>query len=166
MKVTFECIWTTSSGQRPYIPEELWSFDPINQVIRSAKCDAALLPFSLKLRETLSYEGVSSPSPLVTSSSFISMHEVEVVDESMFDEPCLLEVRATPEDDPIEEQKRQDIKQILSEFPNLFSFGKDDLGRISNPDIYHKINLLPDSVPPTRLRSMSSYSEHEREIMM
>jgi hypothetical protein len=64
------------------------------------------------------------------------------------------------------EQRQRDIEKIVREFGDLFSSGKEDLGKVDpDGDTCHRIDLKPDSSPPTRYRAMSSYSQREIEFM-
>ena len=88
---------STNQERDALVENDLWSYDPINQVIRSAKCEShcatqLFFRFLSSLEETLSYEGNTQPSPVGPSTSFISMHELELVDNSLFDEPSLCEI--------------------------------------------------------------------------
>lgn len=165
MKVIFECIWNDPHYQHQ-VPQELWSYDPTTQIVREAACHAALMPFSLKLRHDLQYTGVADPATCVPpSSSLCSMHIADLPDNVFDNDVYLSEVRAcmVAPLSPTEESMKTDIDNIVSQFPNLFSKGQDDLGLICDSDICHTIVVKPSSSPPSRFRSMSSYSERERE---
>lgn len=157
MRLVFECIWS-EPGYQPRLPAELWEYDAAQQIIRNCKCDAALLPFSLFVRDSILYDSNAVP---LSSTALISMHEIEVADPDLFCEPVLCEIKASSQLLPEQEDMKKDIESLISEFSCLFSTGKNDLGKVA--DVCHEINLKPDSYPPTKLRSMSSYSERERE---
>jgi hypothetical protein len=80
--------------------------------------------------------------------------------------PLYVKVLSKPEDDPSEEHKGKISNKSCLSFLISSALVKMTWGKTSNPDICHKVHLLPESVPPSRLHSMSSYSEHEREFML
>jgi predicted transcriptional regulator len=164
MKIVLECLWS-GSPQFNHLPQELWSYDPVQQIIRSRKCETSLFPMSLFLKEDLQYHGDTEPSPCI-ENTLASMHVIEVVDVDLFEDgPSILQVDLVPQLSSLEEQQKEDVQAILKDFPHLFSSGSNDLGHIVNPDMCHRIELIEGATPPTRLRSMSSYSEREREFI-
>ena len=164
MNLVFECIWRDTVPQQQ-LPSDLWAYDPLQQVIRSCTCDAALLPFAVAIRDKLHYSGDADAAPLDFPQSLISMHTVQIEDIELFKESvCLTEVVATPKLMPGDVNKRLDVENLLSDFPHLFSTGQNDLGRMASPGICHRIIVQSDATPPTRLRAMSQYSERERDF--
>eukprot|EP00884_Botryococcus_braunii_P011538 jgi/Botrbrau1/20385/Bobra.0006s0046.1 len=59
MRIIFECLWSDPEYQHR-LPATLWTFDEAQQLIRSSKCDSALLPFSLLYRDQTASLGNST----------------------------------------------------------------------------------------------------------
>jgi hypothetical protein len=130
MNLEFKCLWRDKVPQQQ-LPPDLWPYGPLQQVIRSCKCDAAAKPFSIALRKELQYYGDVDPNPS-TIPNFASMHTVQIEDVDLFnDEIFLSEVIAKLL--PSDEEKKRDIELLLSRYSCLFSTGQSDLGRIANP---------------------------------
>jgi hypothetical protein len=166
MNLEFECVWRDKIPQQQ-LPPDLWPYGPLQQVIRSCKCDAAVMPFSIAVREELQCYGDVDPTPFSIHVSLLSLHMVQIEDVDVFDEQVYLaEVIAKPKLLPSDEEKKRDIESLLSQYSCLFSTGQSDLGRIANPEICHRIIVHDDAVPPSRFRAMSTYSEREREFML
>jgi hypothetical protein len=166
MNVVIKCIWRDKVPQQR-LPPELWAYDPLQHVIRSCKRDAALLPFSVAVRDELQYYGDADPAPTLIPQSLISMHSTQIDDLDLFNEDlCLAEIVAKPQIVPEDVSKKNDVESPLSKYSCLFSTGQSDLGKIANPEISHRIVVHDDATPPTRLIAMSQYSEREREFMI
>jgi hypothetical protein len=166
MNLEFECVWRDKIPQQQ-LPPDLWPYGPLQQVIRSCKCDAAVMPFSIAVREELQCCGDADPTSFSIPVSLLSLHKVQIEDVDVFDERVhLAEVIAKPKLLPSDEEKKRDIELLLSQYSCLFSTGQSDLGRIANPEICHRIIVHDDASPPSRFRAMSTYSEREREFML
>jgi hypothetical protein len=162
MSIYFECIFEDRTYEHR-VPDGLFEYDEVSQLMRECRADTAVLPFSLKLRDSANF--MSSPAEAPLSSTLDAMHELELDDRLHDACPRLCEIKATPLIPDLDESKRKDIGNLLEEFADLYSSGKDDLGCISDPDICHQIHLQPNSYPPSKFRNMSSYSEREKEFL-
>jgi hypothetical protein len=118
------------------------------------------------LREELQIYGDADSDPFPTPNTIVSAHSVQIEDVDVFNEDVVLaEVIAVPKLMPSDEEKKKSIEALLSKYSCLFSTGQRDLGRISNPEICHRIVVYDDASPPSKFRAMSTYSEREREFM-
>jgi hypothetical protein len=111
-----ECIWKDWTPQTR-LPPELWAFDPLQQVIRSCKCEFSLLPFSIAVRGELQYYGDSDIAPFLPPASLISMHSLQIEDVDLFNEDVIVyEVLAVPKLLPQDEEEKKAFEFLLSKF--------------------------------------------------
>eukprot|EP00884_Botryococcus_braunii_P019638 jgi/Botrbrau1/6358/Bobra.0098s0017.1 len=144
MEMFFECIFSDSTYEHR-VPDGLMDFDEIFDLMRTCKVDSAILPFSLQLKNSTVFEGDPVQAPL--SSTLAAMHEIELDDTLLNSCPLLCEVKVMPQLSELDDGKRRDIEQLLEEFSDLFSSGKDDLGCISDPEmLYGYMPKLPLAV--------------------
>ena len=162
MKVVMECYWPETAFSEA-------SSDPQtgDEYVYAARA-AAQPTTPVNVFKSSSADWPSSKiTPCDDTPGIITIHETFIDDLELFHDAVVMNVAPSfPDLSNLSAEKRADVERVVAEFSQLFSTGKDDLGRV-NPEskVCHRIDLKPDASPPTRYRAMSSYSQREIDFM-
>lgn len=165
MRVVFECSWREEDCAS--LPDDrLQQLDPIFRL----HAEQSTISDQPSCFRVVRPDSILWPSSRIclsdNTTGVITLHVSSMPDDLFVSAAELDEKPLLPDLSGLAEDQRSDVQKLIEEFNTLFSKGKSDLGRV-NPEseVFHRIELKPDSSPPTRLRAMSSYSEREIEFI-
>lgn len=163
MTILYKCRWEPDLYQCD-TPPELISYDPLHLLARELKCTDSALPYALVNWQEQDFYGCVRFRDFLETSGVLTSNTVQIEECVSTQDPVLSSFEAIAQTTHLTEDQKDQLSDIVDKFPGLFSKGKDDLGKVPpESKICHRITLKPGASPPTRLRSMSTYSERERE---
>jgi hypothetical protein len=131
MSLQVYCVWDPE-GYVCELPSEFFYYDPVEQFCNHVKCTDLALPYIIEEVQT-DLEGLHEWSrDLLEVSGVITPGTFLLVDElaGLFNErdPVLTFMSLEAEQPHLSERQREQLGEVIDQFPTLFSQGKSDLG--------------------------------------